>query len=99
MTFDVCVSGHSSFVIAGLYKDTCVEAWQKRGGKLVRILSVSLGELDVYHVMSKQGEDFTGVIVNATRPLAVYGGHECANVPVNAKFCDHLVRLLTHTYI
>ena len=78
-------------MVAGVYDDTCIEGWQTINGKLKRILTVQLGANDVYHVMSKDGQDFTGVIVNSTRPIAVYGGHECANVPVNVKFCDHLV--------
>ena len=35
-------------------------------------------------------DDYTGVYVTATKPVAVFGGHECAQVPVGTKFCDHI---------
>lgn len=35
-------------------------------------------------------EDLTGTIVEATEPVAVFSGHECANVPYDRYACDHL---------
>lgn len=34
--------------------------------------------------------DFTGTIVEATLPVAVFGAHNCALVPYNVMACDHL---------
>jgi hypothetical protein len=36
------------------------------------------------------GADLTGTRVSSTTPIAVFGGHECANVPSNLNWCDHL---------
>lgn len=39
--------------------------------------------------------DLTGTRIVADRPVAAFGGHLCANVPLNVPFCDHLVEQLT----
>lgn len=35
-------------------------------------------------------EDMTGYFINATKPVQVICGHECANVPQQTPFCDHM---------
>jgi hypothetical protein len=50
---------------------------------------VMLNEGDVLQVMSNAG-DVTGTIVAADKPVEVFGGHECTNVPLNVSACDHL---------
>lgn len=35
-------------------------------------------------------EDLTGALIEADKPVAVFGGHTCAFVPFNAPACDHL---------
>ncbi len=34
--------------------------------------------------------DFTGSLIEATRKIAVFGGHVCANAPIAVAACDHL---------
>ena len=36
------------------------------------------------------GSDFTGTVVAADRPIAVFGGSDCSQVPVGTPYCDHL---------
>ncbi|MCB9532397.1 MAG: IgGFc-binding protein [Myxococcales bacterium] len=36
------------------------------------------------------GSDLSGTVVTATGPVAVFAGHECANVPTDVSFCDHM---------
>jgi hypothetical protein len=50
---------------------------------------VMLDEGDVLEVMNSGG-DVTGTIVTADKPVQVFGGHECTNVPLNVTACDHL---------
>jgi len=50
---------------------------------------VMLNEGDVLQVMSA-ANDVTGTIVQADKPVQVFGGHECTNVPLNVAACDHL---------
>ena len=51
---------------------------------------VVLDEGDVLQVMSSGTGDVTGTIVSADKPIQVFGGHECTNVPLNVSACDHL---------
>ena len=41
--------------------------------------------------------DLTGTEVTSDKPVAVFGGHRCANVPITAAACDHLVEQLPPT--
>lgn len=42
--------------------------------------------------------DLTGTLIESDRPIAVFGGHQCANVPTNDQwFCDYLVEQLLPT--
>ncbi len=50
---------------------------------------VMLDEGDVLEVMNSAG-DLTGTLVAADKPVQVFGGHECTNVPLNVTACDHL---------
>lgn len=44
---------------------------------------------DVLEVMNSSG-DLTGTMIAADKPVQVFGGHECTNVPLNIFACDHL---------
>ena len=43
--------------------------------------------------------DLSGSIISSTAPIAVFGGHKCANVPHNHSACDHLVEQLPPTTV
>ena len=51
---------------------------------------VTLNEGDVLQVMTANNGDVTGTIVSATKPIEVFGGHDCTNIPANITACDHL---------
>ncbi|GAA6118197.1 carboxypeptidase regulatory-like domain-containing protein [Acidovorax sp. FG27] len=36
------------------------------------------------------GNDPTGTTISANKPIAVFAGAQCANIPVGAGYCDHL---------
>ena len=54
---------------------------------------VMLNEGDVLQVMSASN-DLTGTIVQADKPVQVFGGHECTDVPLEIAACDHLEEAL-----
>ena len=35
--------------------------------------------------------DLTGTVIRADKPIAVYSGHECGNIPVHISNCSHLI--------
>jgi hypothetical protein len=41
-----------------------------------------------------QGADLTGTLVESSQRVSVFGGHECANVPLGINACDHLEQQL-----
>lgn len=53
--------------------------------------SIPLNRLDVYQLLTNtSNSDLTGSLISSDRPVAVFSGHSCANVPTNAFGCDHL---------
>ena len=42
-------------------------------------------------LMVSNSNDLTGTIIQSDRPLVVYTGHECAQVPSGVSACDHIV--------
>ncbi|KAK2165439.1 hypothetical protein LSH36_50g04046 [Paralvinella palmiformis] len=81
--------GHSSFLVVSPNRDTCVEASFVNGSDVRRIFFRSLKAFEVFQSYSMT-EDYTGVHVRASGPVAVFGGHECAQVPEKKMFCDHI---------
>lgn len=53
--------------------------------------TISLNSGDAYQLANPAGGDMTGTLVSADKPVAVFGGHRCAEVPSNIGFCDYLV--------
>lgn len=52
--------------------------------------SITLTPYDAYQLQSEG--DLTGSLIESDRPIAVYGGNTCGNVPgPNTGYCDHLV--------
>lgn len=53
-------------------------------------------QMDPFEVLNIAGsgvsptEDLTGSLIEASKPIAVFGSHTCAYVPFNAPACDHL---------
>jgi hypothetical protein len=41
--------------------------------------------------------DLSGTLISSTAPIAVFGGHQCANIPAGFFACDHIVEQLPPT--
>jgi hypothetical protein len=53
---------------------------------------ITLQEGDTYQLSAPtSGRDLTGSIITSDKPIAVFSGHTCSNVPSNTTFCDHLI--------
>ncbi|HJT23152.1 MAG TPA: IgGFc-binding protein, partial [bacterium] len=57
--------------------------------------SVTLNQGDVYQLQDPTvPNDLTGSTLSSDKPVAVYGAHECDNVPDGVPSCNHLVEEL-----
>jgi len=52
--------------------------------------TVMLDQGETYMLTSVDGS-LSGTQVTSDKPIGVFGGHECANVPVGTPTCDHLI--------
>ncbi len=54
--------------------------------------SISLNKGETYYLES--ANDLTGSVIKASSPVAVMGSVNCANVPVGARACDHIIEMM-----
>lgn len=52
-------------------------------------ISVVLNRLQSFQI--SHNTDMSGTRIFSTRPISVFSGNECANVPFDKGYCDHLV--------
>jgi len=52
------------------------------------------GEVLNLEADGEQGADLTGTRIQSDKRISVFGGHECANVPLGINACDHLEQQL-----
>ncbi|XP_022107475.1 uncharacterized protein LOC110988363 [Acanthaster planci] len=90
----------SQFTLLGVSDDTVVditlsgtlehEGQRYWNGDRIRI---TLNRLQVVHFASAD-DDLTSTRIVASKKIGVLSGSKCADVPVNMRFCDHLVEML-----
>ena len=60
--------------------------------------SVRLNKGETYLVKSlDESNDLSGTIVQANAPVALFAGHQCANVAANDDWCDHIIEQMIPT--
>lgn len=57
--------------------------------------TVALNAGDTYQLQNTGYADMTGSHVTSDKPIAVFGGHRCTDVPSGVGYCDYLVEELT----
>ena len=55
-----------------------------------RTVSLAAGQVLALTTEQRDRADLTGLRVRSDRPVAVFTGSECANVPLRNSYCDHL---------
>ncbi|HSS19125.1 MAG TPA: PKD domain-containing protein [Pyrinomonadaceae bacterium] len=69
-----------------------VDTIVQRAGVTYRI---NLNQGETYQLVNTANSgDLSGSSISANNPIAVFGGHNCANVPANFVACNHLVEQL-----
>lgn len=56
--------------------------------------TVLLNAGETYQLANPANADMTGTLVTADKPVAVFSGHRCADVPSGVGYCDYLVEQL-----
>lgn len=46
------------------------------------------------YMQISQPAELTGSLVTASRKVGVFAGHQCAQIPVGASFCDHIEQMI-----
>ena len=61
--------------------------------------TVSLDQGHTYQLRNEDAHpaDLSGSIVTSDKPIAVFGGHQCANIPMGYTACDHIVEEMPPT--
>ena len=62
------------------------------------VFLLNQGEVLNLETKGPEGEDLTGSRFNSDKKVAVFGGHECANIPtLSTNYCDHIEHQLLPT--
>lgn len=56
--------------------------------------TVLLNSGETYQLINPTNADLTGTLVTADKPVAVFSGHRCGEVPLSIGYCDYLVEQL-----
>ena len=60
--------------------------------------NVTLNQGQAYQLRNDTANtDLTGTLITSNKPIGVFGGNECANIPVAVAFCDHIVEEIPPT--
>jgi hypothetical protein len=60
-------------------------------------VSLNQGQTYLLRNTAPYPSDLTGSVITSDHPIAVFGGHQCANIPNGYFYCDHIVEELPPT--
>ncbi len=87
----------SEFAVVATQNTTTVTITPKAAGatKLANTaFTVLLNIGETYQLANPANADMTGTLVTADKPIAVFSGHRCADLPSGVDACDYLVEQL-----
>jgi hypothetical protein len=87
----------SEFAVVATQNNTTVTITPTADGATQKAgvtFTVSLNTGETYQLQNQAFADMTGTYVTADKPIAVFGGHLCTDVPSGVDSCDYLVEQL-----
>lgn len=92
----------SEFAVAATQNNTNVTITPSAAGATKQAnaaFTVLLNIGETYQFANPANADMTGTHVTADKPIAVFSGHRCADIPSGVGYCDYLVEQLTDVSI
>ncbi len=87
ISYDVLRSNHPSVILLVACENKTVVKFNST--------TITLNSMETYQIES--GNDLTGTRITSSKPLSVFSGHACGNVPNDHSSCDHLVEQVPPT--
>ena len=87
----------SEFALVATQNNTTVTITPAAGGasqSAGAAFTVLLNIGETYQLQNPANADMTGTLVSADKPIAVFGGHLCTDIPSGTDACDYLVEQL-----
>jgi hypothetical protein len=98
LAWDTGVAGASEYLIVATVDNTVVDITASLLDTGSEDIQVVLNTGETYQHRSLENEDVTGTIISSNSPIAVFAGHQCANIPnLLTLYCDHILEQLTPT--
>lgn len=91
-------SVESEYLVVGTVDGTAVSITPTSLDACGTPVEVVLNAGQTWRHASCGGGDVSGTVITSDQPVAVYGGHECANIPnTSTSACDHVLEQLPAT--
>lgn len=88
-------NGPSQLLVVGSQNDTNVSIFNPHVEVEDSLIEFTLNAGEVYQFKQDDNSDISGAQIFSSSPVAVFAGHECANIPNDSTFyCDHVVEQL-----
>lgn len=84
----------SEFAVAATQNSTTVSITPTAAGSTKAAgvaFTIVLNAGETYQLQNPANADMTGTLVTADKPIAMFSGHRCADVPTGMGYCDYLV--------
>lgn len=87
----------SEFAVVATQNNTTVSITPAAAGATkpaATVFTVLLNIGETYQFANTANADMTGTLVTADKPIAMFSGHRCADIPSGVGYCDYLVEQL-----